>query len=432
MTRAVDRLPNPLEIRPFDGPIDAVAEVPGSKSFTNRALVAAALARGTSELNGVLDSDDTQAMVGCLASIGVSIVHDLGAATMIIEGTGGQLPSVSAAIDVRQSGVTARFLVPVLALGHGRFTVDGHPQMRRRPIGDLMAALQGLGVDVRSLSGDERLPLVLDSHGVEGRSARVGGDVSSQFLSGLLLASPCFERGVMIDVDGTLVSKPYVDMTLDTMAAFGAQFDRDGYARFVVHPTGYTATRYAIEPDASAAAYAFGAAAITGGRVRVEGLGRNARQGDVAFVDALERMGCGVDRSDHATEVRGPDTLTAIDIDMADFSDTAQTLAVVAAFAQGVTRVRGVGFIRRKETDRVGAVVRELQRCGVHAQEDPDGFDVHGGTPHAATVDTYDDHRMAMSFALFGLRVTGIRIANPSCVSKTFPEYFSMLEGLRP
>ena len=426
------RLTDPFETRPFDGPIDAVAAIPGSKSFTNRALVAAALAGGTSELLGVLDSDDTQAMVACLSSIGLSIVHERATATMLVEGTGGHLPTSSARIDVRQSGVTARFLVPLLALGHGHFVIDGHPQMRARPMRDLLDALLGLGVDVRSVSGDGRLPLTLDAHGVEGQQTTVAGDVSSQFLSGLLLASPCFERGITIDVEGELVSKPYVDMTLATMASFGAKVDRDQYARFVIQPTGYRAATYRIEPDASAASYAFAAAAITGGRVRVTGLGHDARQGDVAFVDALARMGCAVERLDDAIEVRGPQTLHAIDIDMSDFSDTAQTLAVVAAFARGVTRVRGVGFIRRKETDRVGAVVEELQRCGIQAEEHEDGFDVHGGPAHAATIETYEDHRMAMSFALFGLCVPGIRIANPRCVSKTFPEYFTMLEGLRP
>lgn len=296
---------------------------------------------------------------------------------------------------------------------------------------DLLRALLKLGVDVTS-SGGGRLPLRIEADGVQGGMVTVSGTASSQFLSGLLLSAPCYERGLLVEVEGDLVSKPYVDMTIATMRAFGAVIECRGHASFRVEPTGYAATDYRIEPDASAASYFFAAAAVTGGRVRVEGLGCGALQGDIRFVDALEAMGCTVERGTNAIIVQGPEQLRGIEVDMSHCSDTAQTLAAVAVFADSPTTVTGVGFIRWKETDRIAAVVRELTRCGILAIEGADGFVVHPGTPSPAAIETYDDHRMAMSFALLGLRVPGIEIVNPGCVAKTFPLYFEVLETLRP
>ena len=421
----------PRRMIPFDGPVDAVVAVPGSKSFTNRALVCAALARGGSTLVGVLDSDDTEAMFGCLDALGIAVERDPVLHRAVVHGAGGGSGQPAATLDVRQSGTTARFVTPMAALGHGRFTVDGHPQMRARPMDDLLRALLKLGVDVTS-SGGGRLPLRIEADGVQGGMVTVSGTASSQFLSGLLLSAPCYERGLLVEVEGDLVSKPYVDMTIATMRAFGAVIECRGHASFRVEPTGYAATDYRIEPDASAASYFFAAAAVTGGHVRVEGLGFDAIQGDIHFVDALEAMGCTVERGTDAISVQGPAQLRGIDVDMGHCSDTAQTLAAVAVFAESPTTVTGVGFIRGKETDRIAAVVRELTRCGILAIERADGFVVHPGTPSPAAVETYDDHRMAMSFALLGLRVPGIEIVNPGCVAKTFPLYFEVLETLRP
>jgi 3-phosphoshikimate 1-carboxyvinyltransferase len=263
-----------------------------------------------------------------------------------------------------------------------------------------------------------------------GGSVTVAAQASSQFLSGLLMAGPAMRTGLRIGVDGAVVSQPYVDMTLAVMAAFGAAADRvdDGWS---VEPQVYRSATYTIEPDASAASYAFAAAALVGGSVRVEGLGTGSLQGDLAFVDVLERMGARVERTPTATTVHGTGTLRGVEADLRDLSDTAQTLAVVAAFAEGPTRVTGVGFIRRKETDRIGAVVAELRRAGIEAVEEPDGFVVRPGMPRPATIETYDDHRMAMAFALLGLRAPGIRIADPSCVGKTFPGYWGLLDELR-
>ncbi len=426
----------PRLIVPLGSPPSTTVVVPGSKSFTNRALVTAALARGRSTLRGVLFSDDTEAMLSCLEELGISTTIDRERCVVEVDGCAGVLPREGARVNVRQSGTTARFIAPMLALGNGSFGIDGDAQMQSRPMGDLLVALRDLGVRVEG-SGDAaaRLPFAISAAGVGGGEISVLGDVSSQFLSGLLLSAPCFAQGLAVRVLGDLVSKPYVDMTIATMESFGARIDRRAYESFAVAPGGYQDADYVIEPDASAASYFFGAAAITGGRVRIEGLGRGALQGDVAFVDILAAMGASVTHTSTWIEVDatslGAAGLCGVDVDMAHCSDTAQTLAAVAVFASGPTRVRGIGFIRRKETDRIAAVVTELRRCGIQAEEHDDGFTVTPGTPHATTVRTYDDHRMAMSFSLLGLKVPGISIENPGCVAKTFPTFFDVLETLR-
>jgi 3-phosphoshikimate 1-carboxyvinyltransferase len=417
---------DPRPIVPLDRPPDATVVVPGSKSHTNRALVCAALAEGSSTLRGALFADDTAAMVGGLGAVGIDVATSPAEARMTVTGCGGRLPEDAAVLDVRQSGTTGRFLLPMLALGPGPYVLDGEAQLRSRPFGDLADALRALGVSIAGTG----LPLTVEGGLLQGGEIRLPGSLSSQFLSGLLLSAPCAATETIIEITDGLVSKPYVDLTLETMAAFGAVVDRDGYERFTVAPTGYRPARVDIEPDASAASYFF-AAAVPEGRVRLEGLGTGTVQGDLRFVDALEAMGAEVLREADATEVRGPTRPHGIEIDMADISDTVQTLAVVATFADSPTRITGVGFIRHKETDRLAAVVRELTKLGIGATEEPDGLTVHPGRPGPGTVATYDDHRMAMSFALLGLRSPGIAIADPDCVAKTFPTFFDVLETLR-
>jgi 3-phosphoshikimate 1-carboxyvinyltransferase len=452
------------EMVPFNGPVHARVRPPGSKSFTNRALITAALASGKSTLRGFLDSDDTHAMVGCLLAMDIkvwpppstqqpsgyslagstSVSHSSSGSSSVtasslgprervvtVEGCASRPQIDGRSLNVRQSGTTTRFIVPFAALGQGTVQIDGDPQMRARPNTDLIGALRDLGSRVET-PNNGFLPFSVVGSGMHGGTVDIAGDVSSQFLSGLLLSAPCFREGLTVRVVGELVSKPYVDITLSTMRAFGAEVAANGYESFMVKPTGYRATDYSIEPDASAASYLFSVAAICGGSVTVEGLGTNAQQGDVKFVDALERMGLQVTRSANATTVTNIGVLRGIDIDMVDISDTAQTLAAVAVFADGPTRVRGVEFMRRKEIDRVAAVPRELNRCGIEATEHHDGFTIVPGMPKPATIQTSDDHRMAMSFALLGLRAPGIRIDLPGCVAKTFPEYFAVLETMRP
>jgi 3-phosphoshikimate 1-carboxyvinyltransferase len=424
-------LPDPLPVTPFEGALDVTVSLPGSKSITNRALVCAALATGTSVLTNALHADDTEAMVEGLRALGATIHANWAAGRLTVVGTSGRPVADVALIDARQSGTTSRFLLPVAGLGEGLRRVDAGNRMRERPMGDVLDAVRALGASVHDVGAPGHLPVELEGGSLAGGEVAVRGDVSSQFLSGLLLAGPAMPAGLVARLVGDLVSEPYVDLTVAVMAAFGAEVERPDERTWVVAPQPYVGGRYDIEPDASAASYVFAAAALLGGRATVTGLGTDAQQGDLAFVDLLEQMGATVERTPSTTTVTGTGTLHGIDVDMAQLSDTAQTLAVVAAFADGPTRVSGIGFIRGKETDRIGAVVAELRRLGVDADEEPDGFVLRPGPMRPATVQTYDDHRMAMSFALAGLRVPGIQIADPGCVAKTFPGFWQLLDELR-
>ena len=424
-------LPDPLSVRPLEGPLDAVVAIPGSKSLTNRALVCAALAEGSSELVGALAADDTFAMVDGLRGLGVAVRSAGGGTILEVEGCAGRPPAELALIDARSSGTTGRFLVPVAALGAGTVRIDGSLQLRSRPMADVVDAVRALGGRAVEVGAAGHLPVEVSEGPVPGGTVRLPGDTSSQFLSGLLLAGPAMRTGLRIELTTDLVSRPYVDMTMAVMADFGVQVDHPDERTWVVEPATYRGRSYPVEPDASAASYAYAAAAIVGGRVTVEGLGQDSVQGDHAVVDLLERMGATVERSAQRTTVTGTGRLHGIDADLSQVSDVAQTLAVVAAFADSPSRFTGIGFIRGKETDRVGHVVAELVRAGIDAVEEPDGYVIRPGQVRPATIRTYDDHRMAMAFALLGLRVPGIQIADPGCVTKTFPGYWAMLDGLR-
>jgi 3-phosphoshikimate 1-carboxyvinyltransferase len=421
----------PRTIEPLAGRPDVEIAVPGSKSHTNRALLCAALADGTSTLSGALFADDTDAMMRALRTLGLRLHADQARASVVVEGCRGDLPPGPASLDVAQSGTTSRFVLALLTLGRGSYVLDGSDQLRARPLGPLVAALSELGATIRG----DRLPLTVEAAGLRTARVELPGSISSQFLSGLLMAAPYATAtracpAVVVELPGPLVSKPYVDLTVATMASFGASVVNDGYRRFTIEPQRYRAARVQIEPDASAASYFFAAAAITGGRVRVRGLGPGTLQGDLRFVDVLEQMGATVRRAEAWTEVVGG-PLRGIDVDLSDISDTAQTLAAVATFASSPTRVRGIGFIQNKETDRLAAVVRELTKLGIRAEKDADGFTVHPGRPRPGQVATYDDHRMAMSFALLGLVHPGIALEDPGCVAKTFPAFFAVLDELR-
>ncbi|MCP3936360.1 MAG: 3-phosphoshikimate 1-carboxyvinyltransferase [Actinomycetia bacterium] len=426
----------PYEVIGVRRPIDTVVVVPGSKSITNRALLVAGLAEGESNLCGVLFADDTAAMMSSLETLGVGLDIDRDVCTARVTGIGGHPSVASANLNANQSGTTGRFLLPALAALPGRWNLDGDVQLRARPFDDQIAALEALGGRVESLDESGRLPMLVSGAGLPGGVVEVAGDVSSQFLSGLLMSGPLFSDGLALRVTTELVSRPYVDMTVAVMRMFGADVTEpiDGGSEWVVAGGGYTAADVTIEPDASAASYAFAAAAVTRGRVKVAGLSRDVLQGDIGFVEVLADMGATVidDGSSITVDCTDEDAaaLVGVDADMSQISDTAQTLAVVAATAEGATTVTGIGFVRQKETDRIGAVVTELQRLGVAATDDGDGFTVHPGEISPAVVQTYDDHRMAMSFALLGLVNEGVSIADPGCVAKTFPGYWSFLEGL--
>jgi len=411
-------------VDPIDGVLNSTVVLPGSKSLTNRALIVAALADGRSTLSGVGLSDDTQAMIGALEALGIDCKVE--GQSVIVEGGGGQLAAPTQPLDANQSGTSARFLLPLMAIA-GSGTLTGHEQMRARPMGELAQALRDLGVEVDS----DALPMSVSGE-IQGTTVSIGAEVSSQFISALLLCAPAFPNGLELSLVGTPVSQPYIDMTIGLMEAFGAEVDAQPN-RIVVESTGYNPTEYAIEPDASTATYPLAAAAIVGGRVTVSGLGSSSLQGDVEFAArVLEPMGASVFVDADSIEVRGSGILDPISVDLGDMSDTAPTFAALAAKASGTSSVSGIGFIREtKESDRVQASVTELQRLGVEATVDADGFTVVGGMHTPATVETYEDHRMAMSLALIGLTHDSVRIADPDCVAKTFPGFWDCLDQLR-
>lgn len=422
--------PSELTVTPLPQAPKARVRVPGSKSITNRALIVAALAGGESTLTGALDSDDTRVMVDSLQKLGFQVEHDTGQSTIRVTGGGGRIPGAEASLHVANSGTSLRFLTALVSLGKGTYHLDGSPRMRQRPAADLLTALNRLGADACSDQNNGCPPLTVRADGLDGGHADVRGDVSSQFLSGLLMALPGARHPTTIEVQGTLVSVPYITMTLRVMESFGVAISNRQFRRFNIEPATYYGRNYAIEPDASAASYFFAAAAVSGGSVTVEGLGQSSMQGDMGFVDVLEHMGCAVERSAASTTVTGG-PLRGVDVDMNAISDTVMTLGSVAMFAEGMTRIRNVGHIRHKETDRISALATELRKLGATVEDQPDGLMILPPERIApARIATYDDHRMAMSMAVVGLRAPGITIEDPGCVAKTYPRFWEDLSGL--
>ncbi len=415
-------------IEPLAHPPDCTVLIPGSKSMTNRAVLIAALAQGESVLEGALASADTRYMIEAWQQLGVDVRLE-GDARVVVGGRGGEIPATAADLFVGNAGTAMRFLVAALCLGHGHYRIDGTPRMRQRPIQDEIDALTQLGAHCRGTDGCP--PVRVEAQGLPGGHAVVAADKSSQFLSAILQAAPYAAATVEIEVPGTPIAQPYIDMTIAVMRDFGVRVERDGYRRFTVSPQVYSGRNFAIEPDASGAHYFWAAAALCGGRVRVDGLGSQSVQGDVRFVDVLEQMGAKVTRTATSIEVSGTGDLDGVDVDMNAISDTAPTLAVLAPFARRPVRIRNIAHVRLQESDRLHALATELQRLGVKVRELDDGLAIEPSPVHAAVVDTYDDHRLAMAFALVGLRVPNIGIRDPECVGKTFPEYFERLEELR-
>ena len=416
------------EILPVN-PIDAVITLPGSKSFSHRALIAAGLAVGHSTLQNLLRAEDTRYTAQALGQLGCHINWE-GSACQV-EGQGGDLKVPDAPIYLGDSGTSMRFLSAVATLGHGRYVLTGSKRLCQRPIQDLLDALAGLGVAATSEHNNGCPPVIVQARGLAGGPTKVSGGVSSQFLSAILLISPFAARDVEIEVLGELVSQPYVDITLNVMEEFGLAYYRQGYKYFAV-PAGqrYQARHYEVEGDASSASYFLGAAAITGGRVTLTNLNPGSCQGDSSFIKVLEQMGCLVESSPAGVVLQGR-PLQATRINMAHMPDLVPTLAVVAAFAPGETVITGVAHLRHKESDRLQAVAAELTKMGIAVQETKDGLRIRGGQPHGAVIDTYNDHRIAMSFALAGLKTPGVVIADPDCVAKSFPafwEYFASLK----
>jgi 3-phosphoshikimate 1-carboxyvinyltransferase len=422
-------------VTPLTEPLDADVRVPGSKSLTNRALLVAGLAQGSSRISNVLSAEDTRHMIDALRSLGVAIRIDEDASTALVQGCGGHLPHGEADIYCGNAGTVMRFLAAACATGRGTYRLDGSARMRERPIGELVQALQRLGALVQCEQADGYPPLKITARGLGGGEVVLRSPESSQMVSALLMAGPAARDDVLISVEGRLVSKPYVAMTLAVMEAFGVEAVEDRMQKFIVPAKQvYQARQYTVEPDASNASYFLAAAGIAGGRVTVPGLTRKSVQGDVHFAEVLGQMGCGVQWPEAGVTVRGPEAgrkLEAVDVNLNDMPDVAQTLGVLALFAEGTTHIRRVANLRVKETDRLAAMAAELTKFGAKVIEREDGLSI--SPPERikpAAIDTYGDHRMAMSFALAGLAVPGVVIRNPGCVNKTFPEFFGTLEKL--
>jgi len=421
-----------LELKPA-GRAAGVVRLPGSKSLSNRILLLAALARGTTEVAGLLEADDTQVMREALSTLGVRFGSKEG--RLLVDGVNGAFPVKKAELFLGNAGTAFRPLTAALALSGGEYRLSGVPRMHERPIGDLVDGLRGIGARIDYLGNEGYPPLAVHPATIDvARPVRVKGDVSSQFLTALLMALPISGKEARIEVQGELISKPYVEITLEVMRRFGLEVAREDWRAFRVPAGEYLSPGgIRVEGDASSASYFLAAGAIGGGPVRVEGVGRGSVQGDVRFTEVLERMGAEVSLSENAIEVKNEKRpLRALDMDLNHIPDAAMTAAVLALFAAGPSTLRNIASWRVKETDRIAAMATELRKLGAEVEEGPDFLRI---TPPEAirpgvAIDTYDDHRMAMSFSLVALAGVPVQIRDPRCVAKTFPGYFDALKAV--
>ncbi len=423
---------NSLTLKPISK-IDGEVNLPGSKSLSNRALLLAALAEGTTKITNLLESDDTRYMLNALKQLGIRYRLSKDKTECIIVGNGGAIHcDTPQELFLGNAGTAMRPLCAALCLGQGTYTLTGEPRMKERPIGHLVDALRQAGANIGYLENDGYPPLTIEANGLEGGKVRIDGAISSQFLTALLMAAPLAKNDMYITIMGELVSKPYIDITLDIMKDFGVVVVNDNYKIFSIQAgqTYKAVERFMVEGDASSASYFLAAAAIKGGTVKVTGIGRNSIQGDIEFVDVLEQMGARVEWGETYVSVTR-DTLRAIDMDFNHIPDAAMTIATTALFVEGTTTLRNIYNWRVKETDRLYAMATELRKVGAEVEEGEDYLKI---TPpkqlkHAA-IDTYDDHRMAMCFSLLALEPVSVTINDPECTAKTFPTYFEVLESI--
>jgi 3-phosphoshikimate 1-carboxyvinyltransferase len=419
-----------IEIKPLLRRLAASIRVPGSKSITNRALLIAAAARGRSVIESALVSDDTRYMIGALQHLGYKLTLDEHAQRIEVEGRGGVIPVKSADLFVGGSGTAMRFLAGFVTLGKGQFRLDGNARMRERPIGDLIEALRNLKLEIRSEKNNGCPPLVIEARSrFEGGATRIDASLSSQFVSALLIPSPLWPKGLQLLVEG-LAASPFITMTLRLMERAGVRSTVDGNVIKVPGGQSYRPARMTVEADASSASYFAAAALLCSGTIELCNLKRDSVQGDIGFLDLLAEMGARVTWKGDSVVVEGTGALTGVDVDMSATPDMVPTLAVLAPFATSPTRIRNVKFIRYHESDRIHALATELARLGVRITEHDDGLTIEPTHPVAGAVETYDDHRIAMSFAIMGLRVPGMRIKDAGCVSKTYPHFFVDLAAL--
>jgi 3-phosphoshikimate 1-carboxyvinyltransferase len=418
-----------IEIQPHTIKQRCEVTVPGSKSYTHRILIASALSAGACRIQNPLLSEDTLLTMQALRQMGIHI-DDTSRDQIIISGNNGMVRPCAEPIFLGNSGTSMRLLAAVAALGQGKITLTGTDRMAERPIQDLIDALEQLDVRIRSMNHNGCPPLEIIGQKMSGGPVNINCRTSSQYLSALLLIAPYTDRGLEIRVAGGPVSRPYVDMTVDVMDRFGVAVSRDGYERFeVAGRQAYRAGAYPVEPDGSQAGYFWAAAAICGTDIKVKGVTADSRQGDVKFAELLATMGCEITTESDGIAVSGH-PLKAADVDMGDMPDMVPTLAVVAAFAEGTTIIRNVSHLKAKESDRLASVVNELVKMGIDARCSTDELVVTGGNPHGAEIETYGDHRIAMSFAVAGLATPGTFIRDENCVAKSFPDFWNVFEGL--
>lgn len=421
-------------VKRIGGPLACSVRVPGSKSITNRAMLLAALASGTSVLRGALFSDDSRYFLESLNSLGFETQSDEKTKEICIRGLGGRIPQTKGSIYTGSAGTASRFLTALLSLKEGTWTVNCSEQMSRRPMSELFDALSSLGASFEFLKEPGHLPAVVHGAKSPGLTAAVATDKSTQFLSALLMSAPVLKDGLTITTSGRRADGAYVKITTRMMKQFGCEIrHRPGSGQFVIPPaSGYFPRKYIIEPDVSAACYFYAAAAVCGGSVTVEDLHADTLQGDIRFLDVLRSMGCTVADTAEGIRVTGPGAgrLAGVDVDMKDFSDQALTLAAVAPFARDITTIRGIGHIRMQESDRIHAMVSALTGMGIRIEESEDSVRIWPGQVQGHRVETFEDHRVAMAFAVTGLAADGIVIGNSECTGKTFENFFDTLATL--
>ena len=416
-----------IEIKPVQN-LQATITVPGSKSYTNRALLIAGLTDGECRLEKPLVSDDTKYMIRALKAFGISVQEEKEA--FIVSGRGGKLSTPEEDIFIGNAGTTMRFLTTFSALVPGKTRLDGDERMRQRPLADLLHCLTQMGVKAVSANGNGCPPIDIAGGEVPGGEVQLAGDKSSQYLTSILLSAPYFKNDTCIHIQGDLTSKSYADITLDIMKTFGVSVINESYQRFKVKAGDrYNAQTYKVESDWSSASYFLAAAAVTGGEVTLTDINPHSVQGDAQFTSVLEKMGCRVEKKSNTLQIKG-NPLKGITINMNNMPDAVQTLAVTALFAEGETVIQGIGNLRIKETDRILALANELTRLGAEVETGEDYLVIRPGDYRGAEIETYDDHRMAMSFAVAGLKIPGIHIKNPTCVEKSFPDFFQRFANL--
>lgn len=420
------------DVPSVQGPINCVVEVPGSKSITNRALLIAALCDREVQLSNVLFSDDSRHFMDCLSKLGFNVKWDENSKTVMVKGNHGLIPNQKATINVGSAGTAARFLTAFLSTSPGEYLIEASPQMAARPMKPLLDALRSLGAQFEFLGKPDCLPFRVKGAGSPDGVVTLEANISSQFLSALLIVGCLGKSGLEINISGELAAQPYIEMTLRMMGVFGVQVETEDFRKFKVSPQGYIGQNYTIEPDVSNACYFWAMAVLTGGSALVKDIPLDSLQGDLQFLKVLKQLGARIDVKKSGIYIEGPagGEFPGVEVDLSATPDQSMTLAALAPYASSPTAIRNIGLIKYHESNRIAAIINELGRMGIQAEELDDGILIHPGTPHPAAIETYDDHRMAMAFALTGLKTAGIRIKNPACTRKTFENYFEIFDRI--